>query len=193
MSSWDIPEYKSTSGCCWTPARTGAGARSMWCPTWSSSSGPRTSSSTTLSGEHSLFIFILSLMLFLMLSLWRSKIMTPCLVTLGSCRSQKDSYRSHSSRMINDHNIGSIKGFRDRSSLGLYLIWMNVNIFPVFSFTKPTMLNEVAALEILQDHSVYYKVRFVILILTWHILNMKVKCGYQRAQDLILLLWIRVH
>ena len=29
----------------------------------------------------------------------------------------------------------------------------------ISSFTKPTMLNEVAALEILQDHSVYYKVR----------------------------------
>ena len=28
-----------------------------------------------------------------------------------------------------------------------------------FSFTKPTMLNEVAAMEILRDHSVYYKVR----------------------------------
>ena len=28
-----------------------------------------------------------------------------------------------------------------------------------FSFTKPKMLNEVAALEIIQDHSVYYKVR----------------------------------
>ena len=37
------------------------------------------------------------------------------------------------------------------------------------------MLNEVAALEILQDHSVYYKVRFVIFVLTWQILNIKVK------------------
>ena len=31
--------------------------------------------------------------------------------------------------------------------------------FNNFSFTKPKMLNEVAALEIIQDHSVYYKVR----------------------------------
>ena len=28
------------------------------------------------------------------------------------------------------------------------------------SFTKPKMLNEVAALEIIQDHSVYYKIRW---------------------------------
>ena len=32
-------------------------------------------------------------------------------------------------------------------------------IVSIFSFTKPKMLIEVAALEIIQDHSVYYKIR----------------------------------
>ena len=68
------------------------------------------------------------------------------------------------------------------------------SIFPVFSFTKPTMLNEVAALEILQDHSVYYKVRFVILIIQCA----AVVFGFGEdeskiSQDLILLLWIIMH
>merc|ERR1711976_64088 len=40
----------------------------------------------------------------------------------------------------------------------------DIIIHDLVSFTKPTMLNEVAALEILQDHSVYYKVRSDITI-----------------------------
>ena len=35
----------------------------------------------------------------------------------------------------------------------------DIIIYDLVSFTKPKMLNEVAALEIIQDHSVYYKVR----------------------------------
>ena len=35
---------------------------------------------------------------------------------------------------------------------------------PLFRFWKPEVMNEVAALEIIRDHSVYYKVRLASVI-----------------------------
>ena len=42
--------------------------------------------------------------------------------------------------------------------------------FDLFSFNKPEVMTEVAALEIVRDHSLYYKVRLVPMMML--IMNM---------------------